>query len=142
MRYVIIIFVLIAAFPVKVCAEIVVIVNSESNIKSLTRHEVIDIFMGRTAYLPNGDRLQAFDFPPGSKVRAKFYQDLTGKPVSAIDAYWARLLFAGRSAPPRQVNDIQEMADNVEKNKNAIGYMEKENLDDSVKVIFKLTRNE
>ena len=142
MRYLIIIATLIILLPVKVFADIVVIVNPNSGIAELTRRQIIDIYMGRNPGIKNGQRFQPFDHPFKSTVRAEFYNKITGKPVSVINAYWARLLFTGRASPPRLVEDNAAMLETVRENPGAIGYLEQKYLNEHVTVVYTLESNE
>lgn len=142
MRYQIIIATLIILLPVKVLADIVVIVNPNSGIAELTRNQIIDIYMGRNPGI-KGQRLQPFDHSLNSPVRAEFYYKITGKPVSVINAYWARLIFTGRASSPRLVEDNKAMLETVRENPDAIGYLEQKYLNDEhVTVVYTLENNE
>lgn len=142
MRYQIILATLIVLLPAKVLADIVVIVNPNSGITEMTRHQIIDIYMGRNPALKNGQRLQPFDQPLNSSVRAEFYSSITGKPVSVINAYWARLLFTGRASPPRLVEDNKAMLDTVRENPGVIGYLELKYLNEHVTAVYTPENNE
>ncbi len=139
MRYQIIILFVLLLIPVNAGADIVVIVNPNNDITALTRRQVVDLYMGRTSFFPNGEKLQRYDQPIDSKIRADFYYRMTQKPIAAINAYWARLQFTGRAAPPRVVSDDLEILEIVEKNPYAIGYLKEEFLNDRVTVVLKIT---
>lgn len=127
--------------PATVLADIVVIVNRKSDINALDRHQVVDIYMGRRLGLANKQELQVLDQPVSSTIRAAFYREITGKPIAAIDAYWARLVFTGRAFPPISVEDSHTMLEMVAKNPNTVGYLRREHLTQNVKVIYKLDNN-
>eukprot|EP00825_Cyclidium_porcatum_P026934 TRINITY_DN28946_c0_g1_i1.p2 TRINITY_DN28946_c0_g1~~TRINITY_DN28946_c0_g1_i1.p2 ORF type:complete len:126 (+),score=8.62 TRINITY_DN28946_c0_g1_i1:180-557(+) len=77
-------------------AELVVAVRSDSEIGTLSKNEVIDIFLGRFRQLPSGQRAEPLDQAKQSPERQVFYHALINKTAAEIDAYWARLLFTGR----------------------------------------------
>ncbi|MDR4515483.1 hypothetical protein [Nitrosomonas sp.] len=133
---------MIVLLPENGWADIVVIVNPDSSIVKLSRRQIIDIYMGRNPGLESGQKIQPLDQPINSAVRAEFYRKLTGKPVSAINAYWARLLFTGRAFPPLLVEDNKAMLNTVLKNPNTVGYLESQYLTERVKVVYKLEKNE
>jgi len=124
--------------PVKAIADIVVIVNPKSEIATLTHHQIIDIYMGRNPGLFKGQKLQPYDQALDSAIRTEFYYGITGKPASAINAYWARLLFTGRASPPRLVVDNNEMIQIIEKSPDAIGYLDERYLNDNVTVVYRV----
>ncbi|PIE43985.1 MAG: hypothetical protein CSA50_02885 [Gammaproteobacteria bacterium] len=116
-------------------AGVVVIVNQENKVDSFNHRQIIDIYMGRNLYFPNGSRVIRLDQPPDSIIRSKFYQALLGKTVAQVNAYWARLLFTGRGRPPHTLESTRQVLEAVRDNINAIGYIDESSLDDSVKVV-------
>jgi ABC-type phosphate transport system substrate-binding protein len=116
-------------------ADIVVIGNKDIQIKVLTKKQVIDIYMGRNLTFPNGDTALPIDQDKASTTRKLFYHNLVDKTLSEINAYWARLLFSGRTAPPRSVENGSSVIDIIKNNKSVIGYIHIEDLTDDVKVL-------
>lgn len=116
-------------------AEIVVIVNKESQVKALTKKQVIDIYMGRKSTFPNGDKAVPIDQQADSTTRKQFYNKLVDKTVSEINAYWARLLFSGRATPPRASENSAALIAIIKNNKSAIGYIQLKDLTDGVRVL-------
>lgn len=119
----------------QVQAGIVVIVNPNNDLQKFSQRQLVDLYMGRNLYFPNGELALRLDHPPDSPIRAEFYQGLVGKSVSEVSAYWARLLFTGRASPPQVIQDSESVLNIVRNNNNAIGYIEENELDDTVKVI-------
>jgi ABC-type phosphate transport system substrate-binding protein len=142
MRYLIVAVIQMLLIFAQARADIVVVVNSASELTELTQQQVIDIYMGRMQTVTNGGRVVPYDQPLDSEIRAAFYQHLTGKSVASVNAYWARLLFTGRAAPPKQVSDNMSIMNILAENLNAIGYIDEKDLDDRVSVVFKMTIDE
>ncbi|WP_370980315.1 hypothetical protein [Agaribacterium sp. ZY112] len=118
-------------------ADIFVITHPQSELNELSKKECIDIFMGRARRLPNGDKFEAIDQAKGSDIRNNFYTKLTGKSVSYINAYWARLFYTGRVQPPADnFKNSQEIIKEVTENPSAIAYISKEDLSSKVKVVY------
>lgn len=116
-------------------AEIVVIGNLKNNLQSLNSVQVEDIFMGRTRSLPNG----RFAVPVcQSTLRPAFYQKLTTKPIEQINAYWAMLAFRGQISPPMEFPDDNSVLSIVNDNRDAIGYIDSRNVNNSVRVLLRL----
>ncbi|MGZ0018926.1 hypothetical protein [Nitrosomonas sp. wSCUT-2] len=138
MKYWIAIIVLLLLISTQTRADIVVVVHPSSRLKHLTQQQVIDIYMGRIHSVGDIDPVIPYDQPQDSEIREDFYQFLMGRPIAFINAYWARLLFTGRASPPRQVTDNMSIIDIVEKNPNAIGYINERNLNDRVSVVFRV----
>jgi len=143
MRYLARVIFVVASFLIPVFsyyakAEIVVIVNAKSALKQLTRRQVVDIYTGRVTTVANGNALFPLDHPMNSVMRKNFYARLTGKSVSAVNAYWARLLFTGRALPPKELSDGISVLESIEMDMNAIGYMHSGDVSEKVKVVYKL----
>lgn len=116
-------------------AGIVVIVNKENTVTELSKREIIDLYMGRNLYFPDGKLALRLDHPPTSEEREQFYQSLVKKTVAQVNAYWAKLLFTGRATPPMLMGNSDQVLDTIRNNRNAIGYIDEADLDQSVKVV-------
>ncbi len=118
--------------------DIAVVVNADNKVKSLSRQQVIDLFMGRHVAFPDGSFALPFDLPVDDKTRKEFYHLLTGKTVPQINAYWARLIFSGRATPPRMVKSTEELVEAMKNNKNSIAYIDTARLGKNMKVVWKI----
>lgn len=130
----------LAAIPAVAAAadDIVVIVNQKVGVTRLGRDEAIGIFLGRNRRLPTGVTLLPLDLPNTSPEREQFYSRLTGKGVSEINAYWARLTFSGRATPPALVHSQEEAIQTVINNVGAVAYVARSKVTPSVKIVFEL----
>ena len=130
---------LLAPFASSVHARtLAVIVNPRSHVESLSRYQVIDIFMGRYRKLPSGVAALPVDLARGSAERDDFYHLLIGKNSAEIGAYWARLIFSGQASPPFQTESSQSALELVANNPNAIAYIDLAAVDHRVKVVFEI----
>ncbi len=121
-------------------AEPVVIVHPDSGVQSLTRDDVINIFMGRQKRLPSGIVALPVEQARPAATRARFYQLLVKKDLPDISAYWARLLYSGQAQPPRQADSAEEVLELVSQNRGAIGVVDGAQADRRVRVVFDLGR--
>ena len=117
-------------------AEMVVIVQAGSRVEHLERSEVVNIFMGRYRRLPDGLQAQPLDIDGESPERREFYNKLLDKTPAEINAYWARLTFSGRTRPPRGLRSQAEVLARVAADPAAIGYIDRQNLNHHVKVVY------
>lgn len=117
-------------------AEVIVIVSVKNPIKSLSAEQASDIFIGKTAYFPNGSRAVPIDQNEGSPVRDDFYQKSCGKTSSQMKVHWAKMLFTGRGQPPVESGDAEAIKRLVADNPNLIGYIDKKDVDSSVKSLL------
>jgi ABC-type phosphate transport system substrate-binding protein len=104
--------------------DITIIAHGNNEYDNLTRKQIADIYMGRITSLPNGTIPLPLDYQGNSDVRARFYQSITGKNMSQINAYWARLSFTGQANPPRRLADKAAILQVIEKNQDALGYID------------------
>jgi ABC-type phosphate transport system substrate-binding protein len=102
----------------------VVVVNPGSHIRSLTREQVIDIFMGRFRQLPSGATALPIDVADVA-VRQTFYERLVHKSLAEIGSYWARLVFSGQASPPFRAPDTRTALELVATNPDAIAYCDR-----------------
>jgi len=116
-------------------ADILVVANKDNQIETLTKKQIIDIYMGRKSTFPNGEVVLPIDQETGSTIRKLFYKNLVNKTLSEINTYWARLLFSGRATPPRPANNGSSVINIIKKNKSAIGYINLEDVTDDVRVL-------
>jgi len=116
-------------------AQVAVIVNPKSSTASLSAEQVASLFLGKTGSLPGGIA-QPTDLPESSPLRDQFYSKAAGKSASQVKAIWARLAFSGKATPPKELATAAEVKKFIAANADAIGYIEKSALDDSVKSVL------
>lgn len=115
-------------------AEVVVVVSARSEAPHFTKDQVADIFLGRPVVLPNGERAVALDQEEGAPMRAEFYAKFTGKSAAQVRAHWMQIVFTGRGSPPAAVSNSALVKLRLVENPNAVGYIERNMVDGSVRV--------
>lgn len=118
--------------------DIVIVVNKKNSVNKLSHDEVIDIFMGRNRQMLSGVTALPLDLPGAAPERKLFYSRITGKSMSEINAYWARLIFSGRASPPTLVRSQEEAAQIVMDNRSAVAYIDRSMVSSQIKVVFEL----
>jgi ABC-type phosphate transport system substrate-binding protein len=101
----------------------VVIVNAKNPVATISAAEVSNLFLRKVSRWNGGGDVQPVDLPDGSAVRERFSEDVHGKAVAAIRAFWQRQIFSGRAVPPVEKGSEAEVLDYVQANVNAIGYV-------------------
>ena len=119
-------------------ADLVLIAHPHSGIERLTQDEVINIYLGRYRRLASGIAAEPVDFPLDSESRARFYRRLVNKSPAEINAYWARLVFSGKTRPPVVVDTAEAVLHFVASQPGALAYLERAQVDGRVKVVFEL----
>lgn len=121
-------------------SDVVVIANPKVGAERLTRDDVVNIFLGRLRQFPSGQAALPADLPPAAPEKAQFYRQLVNKELAEINAYWARLVFSGRTQPPRQAHSAEELLSFVATTPGAVGYVERSLADGRVRIVFELPR--
>jgi hypothetical protein len=111
-------------------AEIAVIMGSGA--AALTKDQVSGIYLGR-----NND-LKPVDLPESNPIREAFYKKATARDLAQIKALWSRLAFTGQGQPPKELADAATVKKAVAADSKAVGYIDKADVDASVKVVLLL----
>lgn len=116
-------------------AEVVVIVNAASPITSASADDIAQVFLGKSTEL-GGNEVVAVDQSEGNASRSVFYTKVVQKEPSQLTAYWSRLIFTGKGAPPKQVGGDADVAEAVLDDESALGYVDSTAIIEGVKVIY------
>ncbi len=116
--------------------DILVVVSKASPVDSISRRELVDLYMGRSHSLPDGSPVLKIDAPVDSPTREAFYRSLINMQVAEVNAYWARLMLTGRATPPMSVTRTEDIAALLERNPNALGYLPEDSGNENLKTIF------
>jgi ABC-type phosphate transport system substrate-binding protein len=119
-----------------VSADVVAVVSSKSPITSLSRNQVVDIFLGRRTRFPDGSSAVPIDQIEGSRVREEFYSRLAEMSPAQIKAFWSKVIFTGRGQPPITVATGAEAKKLLSTNPNAISYVDQTMVDSSLRVVL------
>ena len=128
-------FAFVVAGNTAALADVVPVVSAKSSLDHLSKKDIADIFLGRTARLPNGEQVIAIDQDEGSPARDEFYASFLGKTPAQLKAHWSKIIFTGRGKPPLAVANSVETRKLLATNPHAIAYLDRSQLDSSVKVV-------
>jgi hypothetical protein len=118
-------------------AELVLVSGRASPVTALSREQAERLYLGRLTALPDGAVVNPVDLPAGA-LRDQFYLRLTGKNPNQIRAYWSRLVFAGRAAPPPEAASPAELRALVARHPDLVGYLPESEVDGSVRVLLRI----
>ena len=119
-------------------ADLVLVTSPQSGIERLTQEEVINIYLGRYRRLPSGVVAEPVDHPAESEARARFYRRLVNKSLAEVNAYWARLVFSGKTRPPQVVQGADNIVHLVATQPGVLAYVERTQVDGRVRIVFEL----
>jgi len=121
--------------PAVASAEVVAVVSAKNPVSTLSKSQIADIFMGKMIRFPNGSEVVPVDQVENSAARKEFYFEFADKSPAQIKAFWSKIIFTGRGKPPPEVSNDIEVKKFIAKHPDAIGYIERKRVDDSVKVV-------
>jgi hypothetical protein len=110
--------------------EIVVVMGSGA--AALTKDQVTSIYLGRN------NALKPIDLPESNPIREAFYKKATDRAPAQVKAVWSRLVFTGQGQPPKELGDAAAVKKAVATDLKAVGYIDKADIDASVKVVLAL----
>lgn len=117
-------------------ADVVAVVSAKSQITTLSKNQVMDIFLGKRTRFPDGSSAIPIDQAQGSPARDEFYTRLAAMSPAQVKAFWARIIFTGRGQPPRTVATGLEAKKLLVAEPNTISYIDQSLVDSSVRVVL------
>jgi ABC-type phosphate transport system substrate-binding protein len=117
-------------------ADVVAVVSSNSPITTLSKSQVVDIFLGKRTRFPDGSLAVPIDQTEGTAARNEFYSQLAAMSAAQLKAFWSKIIFTGRGQPPIALATSLEVKKALVANPNAIGYIDQSLVDTSVRVVL------
>jgi ABC-type phosphate transport system substrate-binding protein len=119
----------LAAIAPPAMAELVIVVNPQNPATRMFPSQAAQFFLGGSVLFVPVEQAE------NSPLRAEFYKKVLEKEPAQVQAIWSKLTFTGKAKPPKEYKNSSEVKKAVSESLNAIGYIEKSAVDDSVKVI-------
>lgn len=117
-------------------AQIAIVAGAKSSASTITLEQVSNLYLGKTDQIQGVGLGTIYDLPEGTVVREQFYSRVLGKSPAQVKAIWSRLVFSGKGTPPKEAIDQQELKRALVSNLAAIGYVEKSQIDNGLKVLL------
>lgn len=119
--------------------QIVIIVNKANNANDLRLDAIRNMFLGDKTSWPDGKHVAVLMRQGGQADRQVILKQIYKMGEAEYNKYFMQAVFTGRiSAPPKEVASAAEMKRMVAENPAAIGYLRKDDADDSVKAVLTL----
>jgi len=117
--------------------QVAIIVNKANDVTGLSLDQVKKIFLGDKSTWPNGRRISVLSRPSGQSEREIVLKQIYKMGDAEYTKYFMQAAFTGRiAAPPKEAASPADMKRLVTENPGAIGYLIKEQADDSVKTVL------
>ncbi len=110
-------------------AELVIVVNPQNPATRMFPSQAAQFFLGGSVMFSPIEQAES------SAIRAEFYKKVLEKEPAQVQAIWSKLTFTGKAKPPKEFKSSAEVKKAVAENQNAIAYIEKSAVDDTVKVV-------
>jgi len=116
-------------------AQTVVVVAKNSTIESLDDQHVANIFLARTNRFPNGEKANPIELQNNQK-KMYFYQEISGKTPSQLNAYWTTIVFTGKGKPPKNYPAHDDIKISLKNQPGAITYLPLDQVTEDMKVVY------
>ena len=101
----------------------VVVVNQANPVHRMSRTDLSKLFLKRSTAWPGGAAAVPFDLSGTSPIRKAFSQDVHGKPVWVVVAFWQQEIASGRAQPPVVCPTEEEALQAVSRNPGGVAYV-------------------
>ena len=119
----------------KTADEVVVISHPGLALNELDRDTLRAIFAMRLRTWPSGQGAEVYVLASDDPVHATFVKEWLSVYPHQLQLAWDRIVFSGTGQAPHRVRSQQDMIDTVATTPGAIGYIEREYLDERVQAI-------
>lgn len=126
---------LLITFCTSVFSQIVVVVPTESTVKSLSYLDVANIFLARTNRYPNGEKSIPIELKDNI-LRKEFYQHISGKTPKQLTAYWTTLVFTGKGRPPKSYVTNNELIHKLKVDPRAMTYLDETHVTNKMRIVY------
>ncbi len=115
---------------------IAVIVSANSPVSKLDKEQVANLFLGKSSSFPDGSAAMPIEQTDNTAAHEEFHKQVTEKSASQLKSYWSKMIFSGKGTAPKEVSSNAELLKLLASNPAMIGYIDKNAVDKTVKVIF------
>ena len=109
-------------------ADTITIANVDVNAGQLTVSDVRSFYLMKYRRWPDGNRVILFQMPIDSAAHRHFIREVLRMSVSDYEKEWGKVVNSGFSSEIRYVYSSDEMMHRVSATRNAIGYVDSDNI--------------
>lgn len=126
---------LLAGTPAVAEETVFLVAHPDVTTTQLNRDTARAIFAMRQRTWPNGQAARVFVLGNDHPVHARFAKELLNVYPHQLQLAWDRMVFSGTGQAPNRVATQAEMQERIATTPGALGYLEKEYLDDRIQII-------
>ena len=116
-------------------ADLAIIAHPDYNGGELDEEVIKQLFLGETKTYPSGHSALPANHAVGSPDRKAFFEAVLGMGETRHKRYWSRKMSVGKKGAPLELNSYEEVLKWVASNPLGISYIDKDMVDDSIKVL-------
>ena len=113
----------------------VIIVNRNNPINDISSAQLKKMYNGRIKFWDDGTKIVPVDLVDDNPSALRFANVILGVDLETKRRFWMQKLYAGAGTPPQQETNYTKVISFVAAEPGAIGYVKKENVTSSVKLI-------
>jgi hypothetical protein len=122
--------------PVVRAEPVFVFVNQASSAAAaLPKNALSAVFGMRLRTWPDGSPIKVFVLPSDHLVHIRFCKQVLRVFPHQLRTAWDRLVYSGTGQAPTEVGSEAEMREKLATTPGAIGYLERNSLDDNIKIL-------
>lgn len=115
-------------------AQVAVIVNKSVSESSLSKAQIVNLFLMNTKKWSNGSKVVVFDLKPNTPAKSKFYGYLGQSPVD-VRKKWMKLQLTGEGKAPDALSSEEDVLAKVGATSGGIGFVSASKVSGNVKVV-------
>ena len=132
-----VLMVALAAAPAAPAEPTLAVIVHPARATALGLQDVARIYLGQRRFWEGGEAIVAINRESGGAAREHFSERALGQTSQQFAAYWNEQYFHG-IFPPATLTSSAAVKRYVATNRNAIGYIEASDVDDSVRVVLRI----
>lgn len=132
--YLLLILLLTPCASASLAVEYVVVVHKDNRVNALSAKELKRMFLGKLKRWPDGSSVQ-LALNPNDAAHADFTREQLHKSPKQFTTLWRKNLYSGRSMMPYAAADAKDLSGYLERHRNAVSYLSKDELTGSMKVV-------
>ena len=117
-------------------ADLAIIVHPDYQGGELNEEMVKELFLSERVTFPSGHKATPANHSTGSPDRKYFFEYVLKMGESRHKRYWSRKVAVGKKGSPTELNSHEDVLKWVANTPLGIAYINKEKIDDSVKVVL------
>jgi len=115
--------------------QVQIIAHPAVQVEALSQAQLRSIYLMRQVVWPDGVAIRVFTLAPRSAANLQFCRDQLQLFPYQLERVWQKLTYSGTGTPPTELQDQQAMLQAIAATPGAIGYIEKQDETQVVKVI-------